>query len=144
MTYCRGNPDDYDQWERRGLKGWGWNEISRAFTAIEDHELGCDGVRGEDGPVHISINRYRSPVNAAILEAAKDLGLPVREDVNRPDQEGIGYTPVTIDKGRRVSAATAFLHPARHRLSYDFAVHSGQDAMPGSGGHPVRAEGDGS
>jgi choline dehydrogenase len=85
MTYCRGNPDDYDQWERQGLKGCGWNEISRAFTAIEDHELGCDSVRGEDGPVHISINSYRSPVNAAILKAAKDLGL------KRPGFSGCGF-----------------------------------------------------
>lgn len=115
MIYCRGNPDDYDQWESMGAVGWGWKDVAPAFRAIEDHELGDDGLRGRDGPVHVSINRYRSPVNAALLQAASDMGLPVREDVNRPNQEGIGYTPVTIRDGRRVSAATAFLTPAKQR-----------------------------
>lgn len=115
MIYTRGNPDDYDGWERLGARGWGWKDIAPCFRAIERHELGDDGLRGAEGPVGITINRHRSPLNSAILTAAGDLGLPVKEDVNRLEQEGIGYTPVTIWKGRRVSSATAFLAPARKR-----------------------------
>jgi choline dehydrogenase len=115
MLYCRGNPNDYDTWAQMGLSAWSWDHVGPAFRAIENHELGDDGERGTGGPVDISINRYRSPVNAALLRAAEDTGLPVREDLNRPDQEGIGYSPVTISKGRRVSSATAFLNPAKQR-----------------------------
>ncbi len=115
MLYFRGQPQDYDDWEALGCRGWGWAGMSRAFHAIEDHELGGDGVRGVGGPVHISIQKTRTPLTDAILAAGAQIGLPVREDLNREDQEGIGYSPRTIRKGRRVSAADAFLKPARGR-----------------------------
>ncbi|MGE0383107.1 MAG: GMC family oxidoreductase [Gammaproteobacteria bacterium] len=115
MMYCRGQPEDYDGWVARGARGWGWEAMSRAFRAIEDHELGDDGVRGAGGPLHVSVRSPRTPLTEAVLDAAQDLGLRRREDVNRPDQEGIGYTPRTIRNGRRVSAADAFLAPARAR-----------------------------
>ena len=56
-----------------------------------------------------------SDLTEAILEAGAAQGLERREDINRPQQEGIAYTPVTIHKGRRWSAADAFLKPVRHR-----------------------------
>lgn len=115
MVYCRGQPEDYDGWADFGCSGWGWSTMAAAFRAIEDHELGDDGVRGSGGPLHVSIRRDRSPLFDAILSAAAEMGTPRKEDINRPEQEGIGYCPVTIRNGRRVSAATAFLHPVRRR-----------------------------
>jgi choline dehydrogenase len=115
MMYCRGQPDDYDGWADFGVRGWGWNEMARVFRSMEDHELGDDGVRGVGGPVHVSLQPHRSPLTEAVLKAATKLGVPRKDDVNRPEQEGIGYTPVTIRNGRRVSAADAFLKPARTR-----------------------------
>jgi choline dehydrogenase len=115
MVYCRGQPEDYDGWEALGCSGWGWADMAKAFRAIEDHELGDDGIRGVGGPVRVSIHRDQTPLTEAILDAARALGTPRKDDVNRPDQEGIGYCPVTIRNGRRVSAADAFLKPARSR-----------------------------
>jgi choline dehydrogenase-like flavoprotein len=115
MMYMRGQPEDYDGWEALGNAGWGWREIGRCFREMEDHELGDDGVRGVGGPLHVSIQSHRSPVTEAILQSGALMGLERRDDVNRPQQEGIGYTPVTIDRGRRVSAASAFLRPVRRR-----------------------------
>jgi choline dehydrogenase len=115
MLYFRGQPEDYDGWEAAGCKGWGWRDMRRAFRSIEDHELGDDGVRGVGGPLGISIVGGHTPLTDAILKAGGQMGLPVREDLNREDQEGIGYSPCTIRNGRRVSAATAFLKPARGR-----------------------------
>lgn len=115
MLYFRGQPQDYDGWEALGCRGWGWAEMLKAFRAIEDHELGDDGVRGVGGPLHISVQKERSPLTDAILQAGAAMGLPVKADLNRPDQEGIGYSPRTIKKGRRVSASDAFLKPARAR-----------------------------
>src|SRR3546814_1009761 len=64
---------------------------------------------------HISVQKERTPLTEALLHAGAAMGLDVRDDLNRPDQEGIGYSPRTIRKGRRVSAADAFLKPARRR-----------------------------
>ena len=115
MMYCRGQPEDYDGWSAFGVRGWGWDEMSRVFRSMEDHELGDDGVRGVGGPLHVSLQSHRSPLTEAVLSAAQKMGVPRKDDINRPEQEGIGYTPVTIRNGRRVSAADAFLKPARSR-----------------------------
>jgi choline dehydrogenase len=115
MMYLRGQPEDYDHWEALGNQGWGWREMGRCFREIEDHALGDDGVRGVGGPMHVSIQSHKSPLTEGILRAGMALGLTRKEDLNRPEQEGIGYTPVTIKNGKRVSAADAFLKPVRHR-----------------------------
>jgi choline dehydrogenase len=115
LVYCRGQPEDYDDWRDAGCNGWGWDDMARAFRAIEDHALGDDGVRGVGGPLHVSIRDYRSPLTEAILGAAERLGTPRKDDVNRPEQEGIGYCPVTVRNGQRVSSADAFLKPVRGR-----------------------------
>ena len=115
MLYFRGQPQDYDGWEAAGCTGWGWRNMRRAFRAIEDHELGADGERGSGGPLGVSVVRGRTPLTEAIIAAGSRMGLPVRDDLNREEQEGIGYSPCTIRNGRRVSAASAFLKPAARR-----------------------------
>jgi choline dehydrogenase-like flavoprotein len=115
MLYFRGQPQDYDGWHELGCPEWGWTQMRAAFRAIEDHELGDDGERGTGGPLHISIQRRVTPLTEALIAAGAAMGLPVREDLNRPDQEGIGYSPVTMRNGRRWSAADAFLRPAMRR-----------------------------
>ena len=115
MIYVRGHPQDYDDWEAAGNTGWGWPNMLRAFKQIENHQLGPDEYRGTGGPLNVSIQHSESPLIEALLEAGESMGLPRREDLNRPDLEGIGHTPCTIWEGRRVSAADAFLKPARQR-----------------------------
>lgn len=115
MIYVRGQPQDYADWEDKGATGWGWSTMKRAFMAIEDHELGGDDQRGEGGPVHISTGTFRYPVAEALIEAGEQMGLARKEDLNREDQEGVGYYAHNIKNGRRQSAAVAFLDPARKR-----------------------------
>lgn len=115
MMYFRGQPYDYDTWEALGARGWGWNRISQAFRAMENHELGDDGVRGVGGPLSITVDRWRSPFTEAFIKAGEQLGVPRVEDLNSPEQEGIGYTTRTIAKGRRQNTAQTFLARARGR-----------------------------
>lgn len=116
MIYCRGQPQDYNDWARAGCTGWAWSDMEPVFKAMEDYELGPGLYRGVGGPLPVSIQTNRTPVTAALLQAAQTMQIPVREDVNEhPMQGGIGYTPVTIRKGRRFSAAHAFLTPEVRR-----------------------------
>jgi choline dehydrogenase len=117
MFYVRGQPQDYDEWERLGNRGWGWKQMAQCFRAIEDHELGADDLRGAGGPLHVSMP-YRSgsnPVDESIIEAGIQMGLPRKSDLNRLDQLGVGYYPLTVWHGRRWSSANAFLDPVRSR-----------------------------
>ena len=115
MVYCRGQPEDYEGWAAAGCTDFGWPEMRRAFRQIENHALGDDGERGVGGPLHVGVRSGDTALDKAVLSAVAAQGVPIRDDINRPDQEGIGPTPVTLRAGRRVSAADAFLHPVRNR-----------------------------
>ncbi|MBV9511790.1 MAG: GMC family oxidoreductase N-terminal domain-containing protein [Caulobacteraceae bacterium] len=114
MIYLRGHPSDYDDWAAAGASGWGWSAMSRAFREMENHAAGDDGVRGVGGPLGVSIQPLNE-LGRAIVAAGAQAGLPVREDLNGPEPEGIGATPCTISRGRRSSAGQAFVHAARRR-----------------------------
>jgi len=115
MIYCRGQAQDYDDWADAGLPAWGWQHMSRVFRQMEDY-AGEPEYGGRGGPLAVTIQPFRSPLTEALLEAGEREGLPRRRDVNdAPNPEGMGYTPVTIARGRRVSASAAFLQPARKR-----------------------------
>lgn len=125
MLYFHGQPEDYDIWVRdHGCQGWGWSDMLRAFRAMEDHQLGEGKWRGVGGPLHVSVDRPRTPLTEAVISAGERLGLPRKADLNEPDQEGIGYSPATIRGGRRVSAAKAFLEPARRRRNLDVVTNA--------------------
>ena len=115
MIYIRGNPEDYDNWEKRGATGWNWQVMRKAFMAIENHELGEGDDRGVGGPLNISPGKFRYPLADALLEAGLQMGLTHKQDLNAAPQEGVGYYLHNIKNGRRQSAATAFLHPATRR-----------------------------
>lgn len=115
MLYVRGQPQDYEAWEREAGPEWGWSAMKQAFRSIEDHELGDDGLRGAGGPVHVSTGKFRYPLAEKVIQAGEQLGLKRKDDLNREDQEGIGYYSHNIKNGRRQSAAVAFLDPIRNR-----------------------------
>ena len=118
MIYVRGQPQDFDIWEQEAGPDWSWARMKQAYRAIEDHELGDDGVRGVGGPVHISTNRFRYPLAEKAIEAGVQMGLPRHyEDLNREDQEGVGYYCYNIKNGRRQSSAHCFLDPVRRRAN---------------------------
>ena len=114
--YHRGLPSDYDNWAQQGARGWSWSELLPCFKAIEKHPLGATNYRGGSGLLGLSIPGDRHyPSNCAFIDAARQLGIPFKEDLNGPGNEGIGYLTQNIDKGRRCSASSAFLLPAMKR-----------------------------
>jgi choline dehydrogenase-like flavoprotein len=119
MVYNRGNRADYDELERRGNKGWGWNDILPIFKSFEDNEFGPSPTRGSGGPLHISVGHGPDPLCREIIGAGAGAGLRELQDINESDDPRIGYATATIRNGRRVSAADAFLKPARRRDNLD-------------------------
>ncbi len=116
MVYMRGHPADYDGWANDcGATGWGWSTMADCFQRIEDHELGRDDVRGSGGPLKVSVNTGMGDLADAVLAAGRNLQLPTKPDINRPDHEGLAKQIVTIRNGVRQSSARAFLTQARKR-----------------------------
>ncbi|WP_033921720.1 GMC family oxidoreductase [Sphingomonas sp. 37zxx] len=120
MVWIRGAREDYDALAEAGNTGWNWEEMLRIFRSIEDHHLGADESRGEAGPVAITTNPNRTALADAFIAAGGQAGLAEKDDQNGPVQEGVGYAQWNIDaRGRRVSAARAFLDPARGRSNLE-------------------------
>ena len=143
LMYVRGQPDDYDAIAELSSDDWSWAHIGPAFAALEGHELGTGRDRGADGPLKVSLPGpdVRMGWHDAVLAAGRASGLPVKEDVNEPDNdEGIGYNPRTVWKGRRQSAATAFLKPARRRANLTVISRATVDRVTFDGTRATGAE----
>jgi choline dehydrogenase-like flavoprotein len=120
MMYVRGQAADYEALAAVTNEDWSWNRIGAAYKALENHELGADETRGDSGALHISMPTLRDPLTNAAIDAGVAMGMARKEDVNEPaDVERIGYAPRTIYRGKRQSAAVAFLNPVhtRHNLT---------------------------
>jgi len=115
MVYIRGHARDYDHWAQLGLSGWSYADILPYFRKAEDHEKGEDDYHGVGGPLHVSYGRTRNPLFEAWVEAGKQAGYPMTPDVNGYQQEGLGPMEMTTRRGRRWSAAKAYLRPAMAR-----------------------------
>jgi choline dehydrogenase len=116
MVWTRGMQRDYDGWAENGAKGWAFADVLPVFKSQEDWEGGANAWRGAGGPIHIRRPKDPHPTAPAFLEAAREMGMPILDDVNGPMVPGAGYINMNIaPDGTRVSAARAFLHPALSR-----------------------------
>jgi choline dehydrogenase len=116
MVWARGKQKDYDGWARNGAKGWSFADVLPVFKKQEDWEGGANEWRGVGGPIHIRRPRNPHPLAPAFIDAAREMGMPILDDVNGPMRPGAGYINMNIAAdGTRVSAARAFLHPALSR-----------------------------
>ena len=115
MVYVRGHARDYDGWAARGLPGWSYADVLPYFRRCEDRGRGADPWRGAGGPLRVSTGASPNPLFDAFIEAGRQAGYPVTEDMNGHRQEGLGRMDMTTWRGRRWSAARAWLDPARRR-----------------------------
>ena len=112
MVYIRGHPLDYDTWEKMGAHGWNYQNCLPYFKKAQNHELGPDDYRGGSGPLHVSRGTSGNVLHDVFLEAAQQAGHGYTADVNGFRNEGVGPFDMTINKGKRWSASSAYLRPA--------------------------------
>jgi choline dehydrogenase len=116
MVFVRGQPQDYDHWGQLGNRGWSYQDVLPIFRKMESYQGGDDEFRGRSGPLRVSDTPTDiSPLHRRMIASAEKVGIPFTKDYNGGDQEGIGITQVTINKGRRQSTAYCYLDPARSR-----------------------------
>ncbi|MEM7720269.1 MAG: choline dehydrogenase [Pseudomonadota bacterium] len=117
MVYVRGHAGDYDYWEECGATGWGYADVLPYFKRMENWHAnghgGDPGWRGTSGPLHVSRGPRQNPLYHAFVEAGRQAGYQITGDYNGEQQEGFGPMEQTVWKGRRWSAANAYLRPAK-------------------------------
>ena len=116
MIFQRGNPLDYDGWATQpGMQAWDYAHCLPYFKRMETCLAGADDWRGGDGPLVLSRGPASNPLFGAFFAAAAQAGYPLTSDVNGYQQEGFGPFDRNVHRGRRLSAARAYLHPVRRR-----------------------------
>src|SRR5581483_11375548 len=112
MIFQRGNPLDYERW---GIEEWDFAHCLPYFKKMENCLAGADEWRGGDGPIVLERGPAESPLFDAFFEAVQQAGYELTKDVNGYRQEGFAKFDRTIQRGRRLSAARAYLHPVMDR-----------------------------
>jgi choline dehydrogenase len=125
MVWTRGMERDFEGWVQAGAKGWAFKDVLPIYKAQEDWEGGANAWRGVGGPVHVSRPKYPHPTAPVFVEAAREMGMPILEDMNGPCRPGAGFINMNISAdGTRVSAARAFLRPALSRPNLTLLLKS--------------------
>jgi choline dehydrogenase len=137
MIFQRGNPLDYERW---GLEEWDYAHCLPYFKKMETCLAGANDWRGGDGPIVLERGTAASPLFAAFFEAAQQAGYELTHDVNGWRQEGFGRFDRTISRGRRMSAARAYLHPAMSRPNLEVQCRAFVNSVVFEGSRAVGVE----
>ncbi|WKG04876.1 GMC family oxidoreductase [Mycolicibacterium sp. HK-90] len=111
MLFARGHRESYADWP----VGWQFDDLLPYFKRSETARAGDPALRGVDGPLRVAKADPPNAVLAAALSAAEQCGYPLARDVSSGAEIGFGATDLTIDGGRRQSAADAYLRAALGR-----------------------------
>jgi choline dehydrogenase len=116
MLYLRGQVRDYDEWAQiTGDSRWNWDSVLPVFRQSEDYWNGADEMHGDQGEWRVEKQRLHWDILDRYTEAAKQAGIPFKQDYNRGDNFGIGHFEVNQKKGVRWNASKAMLRPVLHR-----------------------------
>ena len=116
MIFQRGNPLDFERWAADpGMESWSYADCLPYFKRMETCLAGANEWRGGSGPLILERGPATNPLFGAFLEAVQEAGYPLTDDVNGYRQEGFARFDRNVHRGRRLSAARAYLHPVMKR-----------------------------
>jgi len=116
LIFSRGQKMDFDVWAQKGNRGWSYDDVLPYFCRYESHKNSVDNdFRGKSGEMTITDLEWRDPLCEAFIKGAESIGIPRNPDYNGAYQEGTSYVQRTSTGKLRMSAARAFLKPARKR-----------------------------
>ena len=115
MTYDRGFHSDYDRWAQAGNRGWSFADVLPYFRKLENFGPAQNELHGHDGPIQVTRAPQDHPFAKAFIAAGAQAGYPVTDDLNGATRDGFGAVDLTIGRGRRSSASSAYLRPVMGR-----------------------------
>lgn len=111
MAHLRPHPSVFDSWVEQGALGWSAAELLPYFNRSERSAFHRAGNRGNAGPVQVAVPSTPNPVAVAGLDAFRQAGVPVVEDISVATGDGVSFQEMTIVNGRRQTASDAYLTP---------------------------------
>jgi choline dehydrogenase len=143
QIFQRGNPLDYERWAADpGMASWDYAHCLPYFKRMETALAAApdDPFRGHDGPLVLERGPATGPLFRAFFAAAREAGYALTDDVNGYRQEGFGPFDRNIHRGRRLSAARAYLHPVMGRKNLDVRTRTFVERILFDGARAVGVE----
>lgn len=118
QVYMRGRPSDYNEWDDT-LRGnndgaqWDWNTVLRHFRRIEGNNRLSNDLHGTGGPLLVSDPGHVDDVSRWFVQTVQEKGEPYTNDFNGPTQRGVGFYQFMNRRGKRSSAAYAYVEPLK-------------------------------
>jgi choline dehydrogenase len=142
QVYMRGRPSDYDEWDAllRGdndYPGWSWADVLPHFRAMEGNNRLCDERHGADGPILVSDPGHIDDVSRWFVQSVQALGEPYNHDFNGAKQRGVGFYQFTNRRGKRSSAAYAFIEPLQGDPNLVVRLHAQVRRIDLAGGRAI-------
>ena len=123
MLYLRGNHQNYDDWANAGCTGWSAKDVLRSYKKMESHEDGETQYHGGSGPVAITRHPQLDPVSEAFMRAMSAVcEVPIHDDFNGADQEGVSSYHMNAKDGIRQSSAEVYVHPSLQRPNFSLEM----------------------
>nr|UYG55624.1 glucose dehydrogenase 1 [Geocoris pallidipennis] len=117
MLYTRGHPTDFDGWAAEGNPGWSYEEVLPYFLKYENiaiPSLKDSPYHGKGGPVQIEWP-FLTKITQRFIRACREAGYPLVDYNNPFTMYGISPSQTAMKNGKRVSALSAYLQPAKNR-----------------------------
>lgn len=126
MLYVRGEPAEYDHWAELGCDGWSYRDCLPYFKRMESSPQGEARYRGREGPISVTHlkERHRTPLTDAFVESCHTAGIPLTDDYNGAQYEGVSYLQLSTRDGRRCSTAIGYLDPGARRANLNLQVQA--------------------
>ena len=143
MIFQRGNPMDYERWAADpGMETWSYAHCLPYFKRMESCLAAADDdpFRGTQGPLVLERGPATNPLFTSFFEAVQQAGYPLTDDVNGFRQEGFAAFDRNVHRGRRLSAARAYLHPVRSRPNLVVKTRAFVNRVLFEGGRAVGVE----
>lgn len=145
QVYMRGRPADYNEWHEilRGNNdgaSWDWETVLRHFRRIEGNNRLSNDYHGTEGPLQVSDPGYIDDVSRWFVQTVQEMGEPFTSDFNGPTQRGVGFYQFMNRRGKRSSAAYAYLEPLKDDPRLTIRLRSRVDRIVIENGRAVGVE----
>ena len=129
QVYMRGRPEDYNEWQEilRGNNdslGWAWKDVLPYFKEMENNSSFDNEYHGKSGSLKVSNSSYVNELSHDFVKTVHKLGIPITEDFNGREQKGVGLYQFMNNKGKRSSAAYAFIEPQKNNVNLNLKLQT--------------------
>ena len=114
QVYMRGRAEDYNEWNEilrvnNDNVKWDWETILPYFKEMENNSRLENEYHSKKGNLNVSDSPHVDQLSYDFIESVASLGVSKTDDFNGQQQKGVGLYQFMNRKGKRSSAAYAFI-----------------------------------